>query len=57
METKSLRGLALVALLWPRKGVGLRTVPVLAEAAINVAAMASEYFFLQLKVETFNLVK
>jgi len=44
METTSLRGLALVPLLWPRKGVGLRTVLVLAEAAINVAAMASKYF-------------
>ncbi|CAJ1978618.1 unnamed protein product [Sphenostylis stenocarpa] len=46
METTSLRGLAFVPLLWAREGVGVRTVPVLAEAAISVAAMAFKYDYM-----------
>lgn len=45
METTSLRGLA--PLFWPRKGVGLRTVPELAVAAINVGAITCNFLGLK----------
>lgn len=46
METTSLRALALAPLPWPRKGVALR-VPELVVAAINVAAMTSNFLGLK----------
>ena len=54
METTSLRGLALVPLLWPRKGFGLRTVPELAVAAINVGAMTSKLPGTSVETSTLN---
>lgn len=55
METTSLRGLALAPLLMPRKGVCLITVLELAVAAINVDAMTSNAF--SVEIETFNFIK
>jgi hypothetical protein len=42
--TTSLRGLALAPLVWPRNGVGLRTVLELAVAAISIAAIIPSFF-------------
>lgn len=47
IETASLRGLALAPFPWPRKGVGLRTVPEPLVAAINVAAITSNFLGFQ----------
>jgi len=54
IETTSLRGLALAPLPWPRKGVDLRTVPELLVAAINVAAMTSNFLGLKPQVTSKN---
>jgi len=53
IETTSLRGLALAPLPWPRKGVGLRTVPEVL-AAINVDAMTSNFLGLKPQVTSKN---
>lgn len=45
--TTSLRGLAFAPLLWPRNGVGLRTVLELAVAAISIAAIIPSFFQLR----------
>lgn len=45
MGTTSLSELEFAPLVWPRNGVGLRTVLELAVAAINIAVFTSSHLF------------